>query len=312
MQEVTRYYMMYYRRKIILNLLDHFDGNMTAKRFQKLLFLLTRSQEKKSFDFVPYKYGSYSFQAGQDLHTMAGQNFLQIIDKPGGSEILLKSMPGEASGLTLMDSAIIETLRAKYGSLSQDELIKYTYIKYPFYAIRSVMAKHLLSQEELSIVHAQDRHYDEPALFTLGYEGLSLEKYINKLLINDVRVLCDVRKNAYSQKYGFTKGTLKMACEGVGIKYVHVPQLGIESEERQDLKTQADYDRLFERYEATTLKRNWESLLQVREIIRANGRVVLTCFEADPKQCHRSRVAKALMTLQDRDYQLTHLRDGIN
>jgi len=303
---------MYYRRKLILNLLDRFDGNLTAKRFQKLLFLMTRSQEKKAFDFVPYKYGCYSFQASQDLHTMAGQGFLQIIEKSGGSEIVLKSMPGEASGLTLMDSAIIDMLLAQYGSLPQDELIKQTYIKYPFYAIRSVLAKNLLSQEELSRVHAQERHFDEPALFTIGYEGLSLEKYINKLLINDVRVLCDVRKNAYSQKYGFTKGTLKMACEGVGIKYVHVPQLGIESEERQELKTQADYDRLFERYEATTLKSNWGYLLQVREIIRENGRIALTCFEADPRQCHRSRVAKALMALQDRDYKLTNLLNGIN
>lgn len=304
--------MMYYRRKIILNLLDRFSGDMTAKRFQKLLFLLTRSQEKKAFDFVPYKYGCYSFQASQDLHTMASQGFLQIIEKPGGNEIALKSMPGEASDLTLMDSAIIDTLLDKYGSLSQDELIKYTYTKYPFYAIRSVLAKDLLSQEELSRVHAQERHFDEPALFTIGYEGLSLEKYINKLLINDVRVLCDVRKNAYSQKYGFTKGTLKMASEGVGIKYVHIPQLGIESEERQELRNQADYDRLFERYEATTLKSNWEYLLQVREIIRENGRVALTCFEADPRQCHRSRVAKALTALQDRDYKLTHILNGIN
>lgn len=304
--------MMYYRRKIILNLLDRFDGDMTAKRFQKLLFLMTRSQENKSFDFLPYRYGCYSFQASQDLHTMANQGLIQIIDKPEGSEILLNYMPNEASGLTLMDSAIIDTLRVQYGSLSQDELIKYTYTKYPFYAIRSVMAKDLLSPEEFSMVHAQERHYNEPALFTIGYEGISLEKYINKLLINDVHVLCDVRKNAYSQKYGFTKGTLKMACEGVGIKYVHVPQLGIESEERQDIKTQDDYDRLFERYEATTLKNNWEYVLQVREIIRENGRVALTCFEANPKQCHRSRVAKALMALQDQDYRLTHILNGIN
>ena len=295
-----------------MNLLDRFDGNLTAKRFQKLLFLMTRSQEKKAFDFVPYKYGGYSFQASQDLHTMAGQGFLQIFDRPAGSEIHLTNMPNEAGGLILMDSAIIDRLWVEYGSMPQDELIRYTYVKYPFYAIKSVMAEGLLNPAELERVHAQERHFDEPALFTIGYEGLSLEKYINKLLINDVHVLCDVRKNAFSQKYGFTKGTLKMACEGVGIKYVHVPQLGIESEERQELKTQADYDRLFGRYEATTLRNNWEYLLQVRDIIRENGRVALTCFEADPKQCHRSRVAKALMTLEDRDYELKHLLNGIN
>lgn len=302
--------MMYYRRKLILNLLDRFDGNLTAKRFQKLLFLMTRSQEKKAFDFVPYRYGCYSFQASQDLHTMAGQGFLQILDKPEGDEILLKEFPVEASGITLMDSAIIDDLKSRYGSITQEELIRYTYIRYPFYAIRSVMAEELLSPEELTKVHAQEKHFDEPALFTIGYEGISLEKYINKLLINDVRVLCDVRKNAYSQKYGFTKGTLRMACEGVGIKYIHVPQLGIESEERQELNTQADYDRLFERYEATTLKDNWEYLMIVRDIIREKGRIALTCFEADPRQCHRSRVAKALIAFEDRDYELTHILNG--
>ena len=46
---------------------------------------------------------------------------------------------------------------------------------------------------------------------TIGYEGLSLEQYIVTLLINDVRVLCDVRKNAYSQKFGFSKNQLAKA-----------------------------------------------------------------------------------------------------
>ncbi|MCS2389053.1 DUF488 domain-containing protein [Bacteroides thetaiotaomicron] len=62
-------------------------------------------------------------------------------------------------------------------------------------------------------------------------------------------MLCDVRKNAYSQKYGFSKGQLEKACTGVGIKYIHIPQLGIESEQRQDLKSQKDYEILFESYE---------------------------------------------------------------
>ena len=79
---------------------------------------MTRSQEKKAFDFVPYKYGCYSFQASQDLHTVAGQGYLQIIDKPDGSVISLNNMPAEASGLTLMDSAIIDKLRTQYGTLS--------------------------------------------------------------------------------------------------------------------------------------------------------------------------------------------------
>ena len=37
---------------------------------QKLLFLHARGQEKKSFHFVPYKFGCFSFQANADLNTM--------------------------------------------------------------------------------------------------------------------------------------------------------------------------------------------------------------------------------------------------
>ena len=156
-------------------------------------------------------------------------------------------------------------------------------------------------------INAQKRHYEEPMLFTIGYEGLSLEQYIKKLILFDVHTLCDVRKNAYSQKYGFSKHTLEKACVGVGIRYVHVPQLGIESDKRRDLRSQKDYDILFDEYERTTLKENTEALLYVRSIIDADKRVALTCFEKDPRQCHRSRVAKALMQLSNIQYELKPL-----
>ncbi len=67
-------------------------------------------------------------------------------------------------------------------------------------------------------------------------------------------MLCDVRKNAYSQKYGFSKSQLQKACEGVGISYIHMPELGINSDKRQHLISQSDYDLLFEDYEKNTLQ----------------------------------------------------------
>lgn len=165
----------------------------------------------------------------------------------------------------------------------------------------------MLNEEELAVIDKQKRTFTEPQLFTIGYEGRSLEKYINILLVNDVHILCDVRKNAYSQKYGFSKSQLEKACTGVGIKYIHIPQLGIESEQRQDLKSQKDYEILFESYEKSTLKENWDYLLYVRELIDTEKRVALTCFEESHKQCHRGRVAKYLMQLPDITYTLRHL-----
>lgn len=71
---------------------------------------------------------------------------------------------------------------------------------------------------------------------------------------------------------------------------------------RRNLSSQDDYDALFDYYEKNTLPKNWDCLLRVRNIIDQEGRVALTCFEQNPKQCHRSRVAKALMSLEGVNY----------
>ena len=144
-------------------------------------------------------------------------------------------------------------MKTHFGNWTQTDLIRYTYRQYPYYATKSVIAKDLLNSNELHAIEQQKRHYPQKQLFTIGYEGISLETYINKLIINNVHVLCDVRKNAYSQKYGFSKKTLELACKGADIEYIHIPALGIVSDKRQELRTQADYDILFQEYKETTL-----------------------------------------------------------
>lgn len=302
--------MMYYRRKIQLALLGQFGGELTAKQFQKLLFLFTRKQDVKSYDFVPFHYGCYSFQASQDIHALATMGHVRISDTPEGNRISLLDKTDYITSLTLFDQKALFDTYQDFSGMTQDELIHYTYVHYPFYATKSDIAEGLLSEEEYNKVKKQERHYDEPVLFTIGYEGISLEKYINKLILNDVHTLCDVRKNAFSQKYGFSKAQLKMACEGTGIKYIHIPELGIESDKRQELNSQEDYDNLFAEYEKTTLVRNFEYILAIRDIINEDKRVALTCFEANPKQCHRSRVAAALMKLENIDYKRQDLING--
>jgi uncharacterized protein (DUF488 family) len=294
--------MLYYRRKIILALLEVFDGQLTAKSLQKYLFLFTRAQSVKAFDFIPYRYGCFSFQANQDLITMEKYNYLEITEEQNGRFIKLKQTGQYLEMLNMFDRQALLNVKAEFGSMTQTDLIRYTYQKYPYFTINSSIANELLSEDELAIIETHKRTLSEPQLFSIGYEGITFETYINKLIINDVHVLCDVRKNAYSQKYGFSKSQLQKACTGVGIHYVHMPELGIESEQRQELHSQADYNRLFENYEKTTLKNNRAAILKIRALIESNGRVALTCFEKNPHQCHRSRVVKALMQLPDINY----------
>jgi len=61
---------MYYRRKILLAILEAFGGELEKLQLQKLLMLFSEEQEEKAFHFVPYKFGCFSFQANADLSTM--------------------------------------------------------------------------------------------------------------------------------------------------------------------------------------------------------------------------------------------------
>lgn len=288
---------MYYRRKYLLALIQEFGGSLENLNFQKLLFLATRRQEKKAFDFVPYMYGCFSFQANQDLLTMIKYGMVERNDRTW----TCLDNTDYKSQLLKNDVATLNWVHNAYVNFEAEDLIRETYRNYPFFATKSKIAEKFLTSDELEKVNAQKRVFDEPMFFTIGYEGISLEKYLNKLIINDVKLLVDVRKNSFSMKYGFSKNQLQNACEGIGVKYIHMPQLGIESQERKELNSMADYKNLFESYKKTTLKENQDYLTQLKSLCDEYGRVAITCFEKEVCMCHRGVVSKEIAKLKGWD-----------
>ncbi|NLT51951.1 MAG: DUF488 domain-containing protein [Ignavibacteria bacterium] len=294
---------MYYRRKILLALLEAFESKLEKISIQKLLLLVTKQQSVPSYHFVPYKYGCYSFQSNADLSTMVKYN--QVSNE--GIYWIKTDKVKYLQTLKECDRKIISSIKRQFENAGKNELIKYTYKNFPYYALHSTIAKEILSTEEYKKVIALKPESNETIIFTIGYEGISLEEYLNKLIINDVKVLCDVRKNALSMKFGFSKSQLQKACEGVGIKYVHIPELGIDSDKRQVLNTQADYDKLFAEYRKDVLAVKVELQEELLQMLRMNERIALTCFEADIFQCHRKHLADSLKKLPDFDYQIKHI-----
>ncbi len=293
---------MYYRRKLILGILEEFGGKLNHTNFQKTLFLVTRRQVSKSFDFVPYRYGCFSFQANQDLLTLSKYNLVNSeSDKKASNWVLNDDSSKFFSQLKKEDQSAIKVVKREIEGLSQKDLIRKTYLNYPFYATKSQIADEVLSSEEIAKVNKQKREFAESQFFTIGYEGISLETYLNKLIINDVRLLCDVRKNSLSMKYGFSKSQLKKSCESIGIEYVHLADLGIESDKRQKLETMSDYNKLFKEYEETTLKQNKESINRLFKLVQDQKRVAITCFEKEVTMCHRGRILNALLALPEWD-----------
>ncbi len=191
--------------------------------------------------------------------------------------------------------AIMSGFAKATAGLRGNALVAETYRRFPYYATRSQIAGSVLkgdvaALEQIECARPRQTH----GLVTIGYEGLSLEAYLNRLLHAGVTVLCDVRKNPLSRKYGFSKKTLANGCQGVGLRYEHLPELGIASTERQSLKTQADYDSLFQRYESDTLPMQTSAVTTISGWIDAGETVALTCYERAPQQCHRHCVAEAV------------------
>lgn len=294
---------MYYRRKILLALLEAFDNRLDKISLQKLLMLLTKQQLKPDFHFVPYKFGCFSFQANADLTTMIKYN--QVI--ADGKSWVKTDNEKYLLNLKERDRQAIRYIKLQYGGKSADELIKYTYIKFPYLAINSSIARERLSEEEYENVLDARPRSNKTILYTIGYEGVSLEEYLNKLISNDIKVLCDVRKNSLSMKYGFSKSQLQKSCEGVGIKYVHIPELGIDSDKRQELNTQSDYDKLFTSYRSDILPQTIGIQEEVLNLLKDKERIALTCFEANICQCHRKHLAEAIVNLPGFNYQLKHI-----
>ena len=296
--------MLFSRQRQLLQLLDALGGTSGMLDFQKLLFLYCQeaSTGEAPYDFVPYKFGAFSFTSYADRRKLIERGLLEDED---GWQITAEGRKIIGRTMDMQLAAFAKRHRGLHG----DALVADTYRRFPFFATRSEIAERVLKGDDAALarIKAVRAKATGPALSTIGYEGHTLESYLTILLKSGVTLLCDVRRNPISRKYGFSKNTLARGCEGVGIRYEHLPELGIASEQRQSLDTQADYDALFADYERTWLPKQGAALKKIQGWIDAGERVTLTCYEHQPNQCHRHCVAEALEVKAGKDFTAKHL-----
>jgi uncharacterized protein (DUF488 family) len=140
-------------------------------------------------------------------------------------------------------------------------------------------------------MHLNTNIQNETGIVTLGYEGRKLDQFLLILKGNHVKRLIDVRNNPFSLKPGFSKSSLARALESVGISYLHVPELGIESHRRRNLSKDG-LTTLFQNFERE-LDSKVTLLNRIKELAQKE-KVALMCFEADVEICHRNVIAKKL------------------
>ncbi len=294
---------MYYRRRLLLALLQALGGRAEKMRLHKLLMLYMVQRGEAAYHFVPYRFGAFSFQANADLVAWTTRGLMVNHEK----EWELLDTEDHLAALKPTDRAALYHLLDSHGALDRDALVRDTYVRYPYTALRSEMAGRLLNAQEREAVQQALPPAGPVGLYTIGYEGLDLDAFLNKMIRARIAVLCDVRRNAYSMKYGFSKKQLQHACEGVGIRYEHLPDVGIASDERQELNTHADRDALFARYAQRTLPTTVPVQEHIAQLVAQHGRVAIMCFEHEVGCCHRNALSKSIAALPDFKGELVHL-----
>jgi uncharacterized protein (DUF488 family) len=130
-------------------------------------------------------------------------------------------------------------------------------------------------------------------LSTIGYEGKTLDEFLDELTAAGVELLIDVRAVAASRRPGFSKTALAGAVKERGIDYVHLRALGTPKEGREAARKGriAEMRTIFEAQLQTP-----EAELAMAQVEHAadERHAALLCFERDAGGCHRSIIAERL------------------
>jgi uncharacterized protein (DUF488 family) len=142
-------------------------------------------------------------------------------------------------------------------------------------------------------------------LYTVGYEGHTIDIFIDLLLVHRIEQVLDVRQRPLSRKPGFSKTRLREALHAVSIGYLHLGDLGTPKPLRDMVRATHDYAEFFRAYEQH-LQEQQVALMEALAYLQQQ-RSVLLCLEAASAHCHRSSVAAALVALTGNSLRVEHI-----
>ncbi|MCF7913357.1 MAG: DUF488 domain-containing protein [Candidatus Cloacimonetes bacterium] len=228
---------MYYRRRILLGIIEKSGGKFSRAELEKLLFLFCKMSGENYYDFFPCKSGCYSYISYQDFGKLVKDGYLQEDDR--GKITIIKSE--DWNKLKKTDQTTIYELIQKTRDSRLNDLISMIYEAYPYYASRSENLAEILGEEKAALLKSRYKVNNEPCLIGKGYEGITIDRYLSDLISESIQLVIDVRKNPVSMKYNFNKQSLSTKLAKAGISYINIPALGIPSEFRKKVNNDNDY-----------------------------------------------------------------------
>lgn len=142
------------------------------------------------------------------------------------------------------------------------------------------------------------------AIFTIGYEGIDLDGFLELLRDHDIDTLVDIRELPLSRKRGFSKTILRATVGLLGIEYMHVQALGCPRIIRNNYRDNGDW-RQYTRSFLAYLQSQTDAIKELSDL-SSSSNFALLCFEADFNLCHRSMVANAVSEITNE--RVTHIQ----
>lgn len=157
------------------------------------------------------------------------------------------------------------------------------------------------------------RRFLNTTLYTVGYEGKSLDQFLTILKTNGIETLIDVRFSVESQyKPEFSGNLLARELQRNGIKYAHRKEFGVPYEWQNPYKEGAIPFECLDKYYRWNVKKNTD-FKAFLDSVKENGKTALMCYEryATAKReqtisCHRSILA-AIMQETGEFKEVVHL-----
>jgi uncharacterized protein (DUF488 family) len=133
-------------------------------------------------------------------------------------------------------------------------------------------------------------------LFTIGYEGASIEGLVTALKTAGVARLIDVRYSPYSRRDAFAREALAIALGAYGIGYTHIRALGNPPAGREAARLghRAAYCEIFT---AHLDGDEGQAGLAEAGALAEREPCCLLCLERNHRHCHRSMVAERLAAI---------------
>lgn len=131
------------------------------------------------------------------------------------------------------------------------------------------------------------------AIYTIGYEGADIDRFLDTLKEAEVATVADVRAVALSRKKGFSKNQLRANLAEREIGYSHFIDLGTPKAGREAARAD-DTERMHRIFCEQLATEGAQA--QLEQLIELAGEqpICLLCFERDPARCHRRIIAERL------------------